>query len=188
MRKVCGVGINDCKGWCNKAEHELERRIYCLWKHMLTRCYNQKSLEYAPTYKGCTVCERWFLLSTFAEDIKKLIGYDNWVQNYGAKICLDKDTLVLGNKHYSPTTCQFISLQDSSRDVVSRNRINSKESQLLAHLHKCKSVICTYPNGVEKVYGSIKEAAQVGSFNPTMISAVCLGRRKSHHGCSFRYA
>lgn len=86
--KVFGKGINDLPK---------ERGIaFSHWKGMLRRCYSE---EYAPSYKGCEVCDEWLLFSNF-----KRWFDDNYIKGYQ----LDKDILTKGNKLYSPTTCCFV--------------------------------------------------------------------------------
>ena len=34
---------------------------YALWNNMFHRCYNESSLKSRPTYRGCYVCDRWFI-------------------------------------------------------------------------------------------------------------------------------
>ena len=98
---VYGVGIND-------ADYPVHPKIdgkavrcpyYTTWRNMLERCYSQKSLEYRPSYKGCSVCPDWIYFMNFRAWMMK--------QDWEGKE-LDKDLLVRGNKVYSPETCMFI--------------------------------------------------------------------------------
>lgn len=194
MRKVHGVGINDCKGWCNPKNNggraNLNYRIYMVWAGMITRCYSSVSQEKHPTYVGCTVCERWHKLSNFAKDITKIQGYKFWEENPFSQICLDKDVLIEGNKEYRPEACSFISKQDSALEVCKRcaDKIYT-EKTLAARIAGCaKKIICTFSDGREEAFDSTMDAERKYGFNHSIIAQVCLGRRKSHHGCSFRYA
>lgn len=68
-------GINDMPtGWTTSKEN---KRVYALWFDMLRRCYDEEQLQRVRgrTYNDCSVCERWFYLSNFYEDIQKLPGY-----------------------------------------------------------------------------------------------------------------
>lgn len=90
---VYGVGIVD-------TEHVVKRlKSYNVWTGMLSRCYSQKYQGKEPAYKGCSVCEEWFLFSNFKKWFDK-----NYIEGYQ----LDKDILVKGNKVYSPDTCCFV--------------------------------------------------------------------------------
>ena len=62
-------GINDMPN-CDK-------RVYGLWFQMLRRCYDttQHERSKGKSYADCEVCDRWKILSCFANDIKKLEGY-----------------------------------------------------------------------------------------------------------------
>ena len=66
---------------------------------MLERCYSEKYQEKYPTYKNCTLDEKWYNFQIFAK----------WFENnYILGHQLDKDILIKGNKIYSPETCCFV--------------------------------------------------------------------------------
>ena len=76
---------------------------YSTWFGMLTRCYDEKFHKKQPTYRGCTVDEKWHNFQVFAK----------WFEeNYNPETMqgwqLDKDILVRENKLYSPETCIFV--------------------------------------------------------------------------------
>ena len=177
MGLICGVGINDCPGWC-ACTRPYENRVYNIWYSMLTRCYSKKSLERQPTYVGCSVCERWLTLSNFAEDIKSLPNYDLWVQ--GINNVLDKDIRVPGNKVYSPQTCMFVTKSQSSSDVL-RNHpgaIHSKESRMKVSIKNGGPVRAINLKTKEvKEFRSQTEAAEVLGVNRPRISEVLSGKR-----------
>lgn len=118
---------------------------YARWKNMLERCYNKKYQEMKPTYKDCSVDEKWHNFQVFAE----------WFEEkYKEGFELDKDILVKGNKIYSPETCCFV----------------PKEINLL--LVKCNSSRGNYPIGVSKEgtkyrvrFGKNDKRGGLGSFN-----------------------
>lgn len=104
---VCGVGINDADyNVCVRAISEDGKKIkltcpyYCIWAHMLQRCYDIKLRKLQPSYTGCFVCDEWHLFSKF----KYWMEQQDWRGKQ-----LDKDLLVVGNKIYSPETCIFVS-------------------------------------------------------------------------------
>jgi len=112
---VYGVGINDVDYAIDKRETigyidgKQKRKLiwvcpyYSKWTGMLARCYSGKWQNKYPTYIGCTVHPDWCYLSNFIKWVENQPNRD-WVS------CnLDKDFLLEGNKHYSPTTCVFIS-------------------------------------------------------------------------------
>ncbi|MBK4631822.1 hypothetical protein JJQ45_24880, partial [Enterobacter hormaechei] len=94
-------------------------RIYSLWVHMLTRCYSEKYHLDFPSYKGCSVAPRWCCFANFANDIKTLEGYEDWLDPHN-KICLDKDAKDPGNKLYSIDTCRFITSYENIADASYR--------------------------------------------------------------------
>ncbi len=74
---------------------------YSKWVDLLKRVYCSKYHTKQPTYKGCTMEDGWHSLTEFK------CWYDNnLVVGHGSH--LDKDFLVVGNKHYSPDTCVLI--------------------------------------------------------------------------------
>ena len=81
------------------------KRSYATWFSMMSRCYDEKTLQRNPSYSKTTVCEEWHNFALF----------DIWYnENYpiinGIKFELDKDLLQrrIENKIYSPKTCVFL--------------------------------------------------------------------------------
>lgn len=112
-------GINDMPhGWTS---NELNKRVYDLWFRIHRRCYDesQYSRNKGASYKNCEVCERWHFLSNFVQDIKKLKGYEDWVENEGMSI--DKDMLSEGEKIYSPESCCFVPISENIKEKNTRN-------------------------------------------------------------------
>lgn len=103
-RTVFGVGYLD-EGPYIAFNHGEPTKAYYTWANMLKRCYCESSLKARPTYAGCSVCSEWHSFQNFA-----CWFYDNYIEGYH----LDKDTLVDGNKVYSPDTCVFISHADNN--------------------------------------------------------------------------
>ena len=97
QKLVYGKGVNDL----NKPAYinGKQLKFYVIWVSMLRRCYSEKSLSRHRTYRGCTVCDEWLLLSNFKK------WYDI---NYRDGMEMDKDILVKGNKIYSPEACRFV--------------------------------------------------------------------------------
>lgn len=88
---------------------------YDIWKAMMQRCYNPKTIAKHPTYAGCTVCKEWHSFQNFAE------WYKENSRHKSGRLELDKDLKRKGNKVYSPDTCLLIEksvnifLRDSSK-------------------------------------------------------------------------
>ena len=97
QKLVYGVGINDLDEPVKVNGKYF--KFYVVWTSMLQRCYSEKYQTKKPTYRGCSVCDGWLLLSNFK------VWFD---VNYREGMALDKDILVKGNKIYSPDTCRFV--------------------------------------------------------------------------------
>lgn len=118
---VYGVGI---KG--DKLPSQVKGKMirsYRIWKEALRRCYDTKHLERYPTYKGCTVCDRWLNYENFYNDLPKLEGYKSWLKDDPLdRYSLDKDMLSSSTKIYSPETCKFVPVGDNTRYAVCKNK------------------------------------------------------------------
>lgn len=92
---IHGVGfIGD--GPFNKKDYP---GFYDLWRGMFERCYDEKSLEKHPTYRGCHVDSAWHNFQHFM-----LWAIPRFKEGHH----LDKDLKIYGNKVYGPDTCLFI--------------------------------------------------------------------------------
>ncbi len=126
--KVLGIGTNDADysvvvhGMAGETTHVCP--FYSKWRHMLNRCYNPKEHEKRPSYKGCIVCEEWFLFSNF----KSWMEQQDWEGKQ-----LDKD-LCGGSGVYSPSTCVFISAQLNS--FLTESNKSRGEFPLGVYYHK----------------------------------------------------
>lgn len=121
------------------ADIKADKRVYNLWFQMLRRCYDKEQQERTQgrTYKDCYVCERWMKLSNFASDIKHIEGYDDWIEKHG--FCLDKDTIIPGNKLYAPSTCCFIPYTENIREANRRTksyRFANEANKVVYYLEK----------------------------------------------------
>lgn len=151
-------------------------REYELWKAMLTRCYSDKFHEQCPTYKECTVCDRWLVFSNFLEDLPLIDGYELWKNNPKQRIALDKDSKVEGNKIYSLETCKFISQSENSKERNVRCGTLKPSKKVMA--------ISLTENKV-LVFKSMTQAEKFG-FNRSCISLCCNGKLKSHKGYKWK--
>lgn len=92
---LCGVGYHGC------SDVDTDSEAYVKWKNMIERCYNQNSLQYAPQYTDCTVCDEWLNFSNFR------FWYET--HKYGSRpLSLDKDILLKGNTVYCPECCSLV--------------------------------------------------------------------------------
>lgn len=146
-------GINDMPDGFTKTE--LGKRVYNLWFGMLRRCYDVKQHERTrgKSYSNVIVCERWFYLKNFYEDIQKLDGYTDWLEK--DSMSLDKDLFAQEvTKIYSPQTCSFIPIADNIREMNERQRPYEQ-------LHEKKKVYYVAFKGEEyHVFNSESEACE----------------------------
>lgn len=94
-------GTNDLKYYTEyyKENYEEYRGVYAKWTGMAKRALSPKYLAKYPSYEGSSVCDGWAFLSEFKD----------WtVAQVWKGLELDKDILVVGNKHYSPETCAYV--------------------------------------------------------------------------------
>jgi len=82
-----------------KYSQKLNPKCYAVWKTMLARCYDEKTIKKNPSYIGCSVDKEWHSFQNFAEWYKK-----NHIHDYQ----IDKDILKKGNKVYSANNCCFV--------------------------------------------------------------------------------
>lgn len=78
-------------------------KYYNTWHSMLRRCYDSKSQEKHPTYKGCYVEYHFHNFQNMGEWLD-----ENYYEVSGEKMALDKDILKHGNKVYSRDTCLIV--------------------------------------------------------------------------------
>ena len=105
------------------------------------------------SYSNVVVCDRWFYLKNFYEDIQKLEGYDYWVDS--GNMSLDKDIIAQEvTKIYSPATCKFVTSKENTQEM--NNRCNT-----IVHAQEANKTIYVLFNGDEyHVFDSEKEACQ----------------------------
>lgn len=178
-RKVCGVGINDMRGYSNKENSIINYKIYKIWCSMIWRVYDNRQLLYRPTYIGCSIEESWLVLSNFVNDFKNLPGYSDFIKSNGKGYCLDKDIRVLGNKHYGPNTCSIVT---ESLNIIDSNR-RMDYSKVASKLSR--RVLAINVNDINDTleFSSAVEAENSKyNFKSRSISACCHGKQKSHRG------
>lgn len=90
--KIVGVAIADIPKSDNK-------KAYDVWYDMIFRCYSPIARRTHPTYRDCSVCDEWLILSNFVS-----WHNDNYVSGYS----IDKDIIKIGNKEYSPESCCYV--------------------------------------------------------------------------------
>lgn len=158
---VEGKGINDMpKGW--RIENNWNKKAYQTWKNMIVRCYSDNLHKRKPTYIGCTVCDRWLILSNFVKDLPNIDGYDK--ENFlCGKLQLDKDIKSNGtNKEYSLKNCIFVSALEN-KIQANKTRDYSDISMKIKQIDFCGNLI--------KIWNSAKEIErELGIANQSIIS------------------
>lgn len=95
-------------------------REYSMWHSMIKRCYSEKGREKNPTYKNCSVCDRWLVYANFLEDLPKIENYKLWKNNDGYALDKDLKQQNVENKVYSLETCCFVTQSDNNKEMNSR--------------------------------------------------------------------
>ena len=82
------------------------KNVRKLWTGIINRCYSPNMSRF-KFYGGVgtTVESRWHCLSTFAQDLSTLPGYENWLRE-PSKFDLDKD--LKGGNFYGVDNCVFL--------------------------------------------------------------------------------
>ena len=155
--------VNDMpNGWINNSY--LNKRIYYTWKSMIELAKESYWKKF-PTYEGTTIDESWRILSNIVRDIQTLEGYEMWANNPNKGIMLDKDTLVEGNKHYSKTTCRFITHAESNQDVAERHPENIQKAREALIDQISIPVRFVHKDGQSIDFPSLKEGCRVLGLN-----------------------
>ena len=188
MRKlIYDIAINDMsKGWIS--QNKLNRRIYDTWHDMIKRCYSTKYQEKRKTYEKCYVCERWLKLSNFVEDINKIDNYELWLDNPNKRIALDKDIKYKNNKEYSLEKCQFITIEENTKQAV-KTRNNEYLKNNIGSLHPKHKIVAQYDlnNNLIKIWSCAEYAVNELNIKKQGISACCLGKYKQSGGFKWKY-
>jgi hypothetical protein len=151
-RSVHGVGFMGL-GMYSKPLIKKHRHYYLIWKGILERCYNEKTLKRCPTYKDVTVCEEWHNFQNFAEWFEE--NWKPWMDNTWH---LDKDILAIGNKVYSPETCAFV-----PQEINNLFKSFTKDNGLPTGVYKSgkKFIITVKNNENKRVFDTPEEAFEM---------------------------
>jgi hypothetical protein len=120
-------------------------RAYRAWSGVVERCYSSSRREVSLCYANATLATEWHNFQTFAKWFYSQNGADlNWE--------IDKDLLVVGNKHYSPETCILL----PAKINVAITRIDCSGDVLGHFYHKASNMyscrVCTPTGAVVKYF------------------------------------
>lgn len=131
-KSVAGIGYIGI-GEYNSVSH---LKQYKAWQMMLHRCYDERTLQKHPSYRGCSVSEEWHNFQNFAEWCSEHY-VDGWE--------LDKDLLLKGNKIYSPHTCVMLPTEINNLLCNSKAARGELPLGVIWHKNKKKYVAqCTF--------------------------------------------
>ena len=156
-----GQGLHKSK------EFGKNRKVYSAWNNMLKRCYTKNYHIKQPSYKECSVDERWHNFQNFAKWCEAQIGYST-VESNGLYYQLDKDILVKGNKVYSPETCCFVPSEVNNLIIFSNSARGEYPVGVTFHKRLKKYAANISLGGVQKHLGYFEEVSE--AFNSYKIA------------------
>ena len=157
---VCGVGFIG-EGKFRSADSPSTYQAYICWRNMLRRCYSEKHRASSKSYAGCTVSADWHNFQNFAEWFIAKMPKD------GGDYDLDKDTLVPGNKLYSPSTCLIIERRTNILHSIDKRR-------------KVRTLVS--PNGDVVSFNNFNQFCSENNLNVGSLSKLFKGLVKRHKG------
>ena len=110
------MGIGKYKSSIN-GKHTIE---YKTWQNMLKRCYDPYFINKHLTYQDVVVCDEWLNFQNLAK-----WHQENYYELLDESVHLDKDTIKIGNKVYSPEFCAFVP-QSINNLLIKRDKLRGK--------------------------------------------------------------
>lgn len=169
-KDILGVA---CIGDAKKVDH---RKEYDIWYQMISRCYNEKDIQY-DNYggKGVYVCENWLCFESFLNDIPKIDGYDKEKFKQGV-LHLDKDIKQRDSKMkvYSPETCTLTDVKTN----------NDKENRATTSYKG--EIVCIYEDNIY-IIDDIPSFASSNNMFTSYIYKCLRGEKESYKGWKFRF-
>ena len=121
------AGIGDGKHRSRNGGKKI--KCYKVWEGMITRCYVESSQHYQRYGgRGVYVCDEWLNYQNFAG------WYLSQKNNSKSNFQIDKDLKIIGNKVYSPETCEIVPSRVNSLLIST----NSRRGDLPVGVHALK--------------------------------------------------
>lgn len=160
---VCGVGILGYTG--ARANFNMYKR----WCDMIYRCYDPNNKNYSSYgTKGVYVCDRWLRFDYYLEDVVKLPGYNDMINNPDIDYNLDKDILQQGCecKVYGPDTCIWVPDTINSIQKAIDNKSNCNRKYYGVQLVSGNYRVSISDNGKSIYFGTYtNEIAAANAYN-----------------------
>lgn len=129
-------------GYIGEGKYKLGKKCsdnesYIAWSGIIERCYTNRYKRYCD----CTMSEEWLCFNTFSKWLEENIYY---VENQ--RMCVDKDILKKGNKHYSKENCCIV---PNDINVLFTNSRSTRGKYLIGvdfHKGKCYRARCSVFN------------------------------------------
>ena len=104
-------------------------RIYSIWAHMKTRCYNSNAIGYKYWGgKGITVCKEW----------AGFLSFYNWAKDkYREGLQIDR---INNNGNYTPENCRFTTRKENIRNS-SATKLNIQKVKKIKKLLKERKLL-----------------------------------------------
>lgn len=132
-----------------KVDKIIYKKAYNKWASMFERCYSNKQYT---TYANASVCEEWHNFQNFLSWF-----VDNYFEEEGDFIELDKDIVKKNNKTYSPDTCILVP-REINRAVLKRK--SGRNDYPIGVNYRCENKKYYASHGNIKIgyFDTIKEA------------------------------
>lgn len=103
----CGCHKDSLAAARQKTHGRSHTSTYLVWRHMMTRCYNKKSLSYIDYgARGITVCSEWH----------SYMPFEIWALSHGYDPSLEIDRRD-NDGNYCPENCRFVTHKVNSRNT-----------------------------------------------------------------------
>ena len=178
-KTVCGLGY---LGLMKNGEKPITRvngkdtREVVLWRNLIRRCSDSKKY---PSYRNCSICERWYCFANFLEDLPMIEGYELWKNSDGYELDKDLKQVGVANKVYSVDTTCFIDKKLNVKERIERGGVPKKKRSVIVHGYNKKTN--------QSVTGNLTDIAEMLNLDKSNIIGCCRGRVKPCGGYTWEY-